>query len=129
MLAALIIILVLLALSRGRRHPAAGRGEAGPGPALFTSICPTCGSSLKRGERIRTVAWPGLKERMVYIYGCRYCYGGDDPTRSEAGGRLLKRVCPVCHRILRGSDFLLGRMWEEGRTRVHVIGCSRCRKV
>jgi len=150
LLLALAVILVLLAVGRrrsggasrpGSRRRSGGASESAP----LLSVCPACGSSLEKGQRVHGVAWPGREERMMYIYGCPYCFrrtapgsAGPSSPRQASGppdGRpggsptLLQRTCPVCRSPLRDADFLLGRMWEEGRIRVHVVGCSRCRKV
>jgi hypothetical protein len=39
----------------------------------------------------------------------------------------MKKICPVCRKVLPFDAYLVGKMWNEGeKTRVHVEGCSLC---
>ncbi|HEB11287.1 MAG TPA: hypothetical protein ENI06_08760 [Spirochaetales bacterium] len=81
--------------------------------------CPLCGSLLARGDRIRSIAYPGRGEKIVHILGCPKCYPENDK---------IKRTCPVCRNILPPSGFMIGRMWEtQGKKHLHVTGCSMCK--
>ena len=88
--------------------------------------CPVCGTKLKEGELVKTLAFPSLnggKDRLMYIRGCLFClYGEND------------RLCPVCGRVLNSDEILICRLFERPytfrkRPHVHVLGCSRCRGV
>jgi hypothetical protein len=82
--------------------------------------CPVCSAVLPRGERVKSTAYPSMggKERLMYISGCAYCLEGD-----------RVRSCPVCKAVLKTDDILVARMYDKpGRSHVHVIGCSRCKK-
>jgi hypothetical protein len=84
-------------------------------------VCPVCSTRLDKGQLVKSQAFPSLtggKDRLMYIHGCVFCIDGDRP-----------RICPVCGDYLRGSDFLISRMFERPRrSHVHVIGCSRCKR-
>ena len=86
-------------------------------------ICPVCSAKLNEGELVSSAAFPSLnggKDRFMHIKGCLYCLRGD-----------RDRVCPVCGIILRENEILISRLFERPgrRSHVHVLGCSRCRKV
>jgi Zn-finger nucleic acid-binding protein len=93
-----------------------------PGTPGDPQVCPVCSARLDKGQLVKSLAFPsvtGGKDRLMHIRGCVYCIGGDRP-----------RICPVCGISLRSSDILISRMFERPRrSHVHVIGCSRCRRV
>jgi len=93
------------------------RGEPGD-----PQICPVCSIRMRRGERVKSVAFPSLtggRDRLMYIKGCFSCLIEKVPRR-----------CPVCRSRLSTEDFLVSRMFERvGRNNhVHVLGCNRCKK-
>ncbi len=94
------------------------------------TTCPLCNSRLNRGERIKSVVFSkgsnkkpiGIENAIrVYIYGCPYCYPPPKP---------LKRICPVCGKVLPLDGYLIGKMWiRNGKNHLHINGCTRCLKV
>jgi len=134
-----LVTLILLLLSFSLRNPGRGRAPGrSSGGTSSLSICPLCGSPLKRGERVHTAAFPGINERMVHIFGCPYCHPRYAPEGPGSGGKRAadgsprvpggaRRVCPVCHRELREGEYLTGRMRKsKEKTYIRVLGCSRC---
>ena len=137
-----VLILLLLLLFRRRdagKSGAAGRdgGAAALGGgkgrsrggqtenALLDSEgvhpCPLCGTMLKRGERVKTIVYPGNPDSMAHIFGCPYCY----PPGAE-----VRRSCPVCKREIADDGYVVARMFEgKGKRHVHVLGCTGCRRV
>ena len=84
--------------------------------------CPICSSKLRRGDLVKTLAFPSItggKDRLMHIRGCIYCIDGG-----------LKRKCPVCHAALDTTDVLVARIFERPDTRahVHITGCNKCRR-
>ena len=85
--------------------------------------CLICYSKLEKGDLMKTLAFPSISgglDRLIHIQGCLYCLGGE-----------LARKCPVCGASISINGFLVARMFERRfrRPHVHVLGCSRCRKV
>ena len=82
--------------------------------------CPLCGSALAPGERVKSYRFrapPGGEDR-IHLLECPHCRKSGGPSRH----------CPVCRESLPAGGYLVADMWrEEDRTRVHVLGCSRCR--
>ena len=83
--------------------------------------CILCGSSLSKGETLKSEEYKGEKESIVHIYGCKNCHG-DEATK--------ERTCPICKKDLKVEDHLLGRMWKRknGKLHLHVSGCTMCKK-
>jgi hypothetical protein len=111
---------VFLGSGSKRRHSGKGGGSAVPGDP---QICPVCSARLNKGELVKSMAFPSLsggRDRFMHIRGCVYCLEGDRP-----------RSCPVCGASLRDNEILVARMFQRSsrRSHVHVLGCSRCRKV
>jgi hypothetical protein len=102
----------------GRRHKKRGGPKEGyPGDP---KTCPVCSARLEAGELVKSSTFPSFngKERLMHIQGCLYCLRGD-----------RARVCPVCGALLKPNEILIARMFERpGRSHVHVLGCSRCKK-
>jgi hypothetical protein len=100
---------------RRRKAP----GESCPGAP---QTCPVCSAKLAPGELVKSSVFPSLtggQDRLMHIRGCVYCLNGE-----------RQRVCPVCGARLGAKDILVARMFERPRrAHVHVLGCSRCRKV
>jgi len=85
--------------------------------------CPICSSKLKKGDLVKTLAFPSLtggKDRLMHIRGCAFCING-----------RLERHCPVCGTTLDISDILVARIFERPhrRAHVHIMGCNRCKRV
>jgi hypothetical protein len=102
---------------RVKRRPASKVSSGVPGAPR---TCPVCSAVLAKGERVKSAAFPamGSKDRLMHISGCVYCLEGD-----------RVRTCPVCGAVLRATDILVARMYDKpGRSHVHVIGCSQCKK-
>jgi hypothetical protein len=102
---------------KGRRRRKQPRGTGIPGAP---QTCPVCSAQLEKGELVKSMAYPSFNgtDRLMYIKGCAYCLEGDRP-----------RLCPVCGARLRGDEILIARIFDRpGRSHVHVLGCSRCRK-
>lgn len=118
MLAALgtLILLLLVFTTGSKRRDSTEPPAAGTGTAF--GRCPLCGSELGQGERVKSVLYPGGRDRMMDIHGCPHCY----PPRPE-----VRRRCPVCKGELAGEEIVIARFFQvEGRRHVHVLGCSRC---
>jgi len=86
-------------------------------------ICPVCSMVMKKGELVKTEAFPsdtsGI-DRIMHVYGCHYCLDEDFP-----------RFCPVCRTKISIQDFLFARMFERKnnvKNHVHILGCMKCRK-
>ncbi|MDR2759598.1 MAG: hypothetical protein LBB78_09475 [Spirochaetaceae bacterium] len=83
--------------------------------------CPVCSARLPPGERVKSAAFPSMgkgKDRMMHIIGCVYCLEGD-----------RVRICPVCGSVITRDEILFARLFDKpGRSHVHVLGCSRCRR-
>lgn len=89
--------------------------------------CPICGTPLKRGETVHSHLFPGKPDGMMYIFGCPYCYK-DHPKRKEL--KNVKRICPYCKDEIPEDGWVVARVFEKpGKTHVHVLGCTVCRKV
>jgi uncharacterized protein with PIN domain len=90
-----------------------------------TQFCPVCSYRIAKGEQVKTVVFPPANEKSIdqimHIKGCSTCLNNSDVVRR----------CPVCKAILSEDDFLLARMFERSYTKnhVHVLGCTKCRKV
>ena len=85
--------------------------------------CPICSTKLKKGDLVKTLAFPSItggKDRLMHVRGCAYCMNG---------GR--ERNCPVCGVSLSLEDILVARIFERPhrRAHVHIIGCNKCRRV
>jgi len=115
---------LFFAVPGGLPMPAFRRKKASPKPKSFgvpgdPRTCPVCSAKLENGERVKSSAFPSLGgyDRLMHISGCYYCLEGD-----------RRRVCPVCHTVLRQEEFLVARLFEKpGRSHVHVLGCTRCK--
>jgi hypothetical protein len=101
------------------------RAEAAPrtGSPGDPQVCPVCSMRLDKGGMVKSQAFPSItggKDRLMYIRGCVYCLNGE---------RL--RLCPVCGASLGDNEILISRMFERpsSRSHVHVLGCSRCKKM
>ena len=85
--------------------------------------CPICSSKLKKGDLVRTLAFPSItggNDRLMHIRGCIYCINGG-----------MQRTCPVCGVSLGTNDILVARIFERPhrRSHVHISGCSKCKRV
>lgn len=82
--------------------------------------CMLCGSLLQRGERLKSEQYNTKNDNIVKVYGCPYCYG-------EKAVNIRK--CPICGKILKSDEILIGRMFERsnGKKHLHINGCSYCR--
>jgi len=85
--------------------------------------CPICSSKLKKGDLVKTLAFPSItggKDRLMHIRGCAYCISG-----------RLERYCPVCGTPLDLDDILVARIFERPnrRAHVHITGCNKCKRV
>jgi hypothetical protein len=103
---------------KGRRNPKRKTATGVPGAPR---TCPVCSAVLAKGERVKSVAYPSMggTDRLMYISGCTYCLEGD-----------RVRSCPVCRAVLKEGEILIAHMYDKpGRSHVHVIGCSQCKKL
>jgi len=85
--------------------------------------CPICSTKLKKGDLVKTLAFPSItggKDRLMHVRGCAYCMNGGK-----------ERNCPVCGVSLSLEDILVARIFERAhhRAHVHIIGCNKCRRV
>lgn len=93
-----------------------------PEPAF--SKCPLCSSILeaKYKERIYSKVFRPMTvpDQRCNILGCPHCYP------QEKG---VKRVCPVCHKHVPESGYLIARLFNKtGMKHVHIIGCTECNR-
>lgn len=105
---------------RPRGFPVGKSSRVVTGFAGSPKTCPVCSAKLAPGERVKSAAFPSLggKDRMMHISGCVYCLEGDRP-----------RICPVCGSEITRDEILFARLFDKpGRSHVHVLGCSRCRR-
>jgi len=84
--------------------------------------CPICSSKLRKGDLVKTLAFPSItggKDRLMHVRGCAYCINGGK-----------QRHCPVCGVSLALDDILVARIFERSnrRAHVHIIGCNKCRR-
>jgi C4-type Zn-finger protein len=80
--------------------------------------CPICGTILKNGEKVSSVAFPAGKkgERIMHISGCPHCLYGSTIRR-----------CPVCFGTLNQDQILVAKVTEtNGKTHIRIFGCSKC---
>lgn len=113
-----LIIILLFLLAGKRSEEYADHKDAREG--AFSTTCPLCGSGLRRGERVKSVLFPGKPDSIMEIHGCRYCY----PPNKK-----VKRICPVCKKELGRESVVIARVFERpGRKHVHVLGCTECYK-
>jgi hypothetical protein len=85
--------------------------------------CPICSTKLKKGDLVKTLAFPSItggKDRLMHIRGCAYCINGG-----------MARNCPICGASLGLEDILVARIFERPnrRAHVHIVGCNKCRRV
>ena len=85
--------------------------------------CPICSSKLKKGDLVKTLAFPSItggKDRLMHVRGCAHCINGG-----------LERHCPVCGASLGLDDILVARIFERPnrRAHVHITGCNKCKRV
>ncbi len=89
--------------------------------------CPICNTPLIRGETVHSHLYPGKPDGMMYIYGCPFCYR-EHPRVKER--RDVKRTCPYCKEQIPDSGWVIARVFQKpGKTHIHVLGCTVCRKV
>jgi hypothetical protein len=119
-----LIILILASLLRGRDKYKSENIVQEPDKESQVSsgtlvLCPVCSSIIKKGDKIKTVAYSHGKEKITLIYGCPVCY----PPKID-----VKRICPVCKKELGKDGYLIGRMWEEkNKKHLHIYGCTLCK--
>jgi hypothetical protein len=97
-----------------------GESEGRPGDP---QTCPVCTARLPPGRLVKSAVYPSLngRDRIMHIMGCPYCMEGGVENRR-------RRVCPVCHRPVAGSEYLFARVFERpGKSHVHILGCLKCR--
>ncbi len=112
-----ILVGILLALSlKTKPLPKTQKAEK----FEFTRPCPLCGSSLKKGERVHSVIYPGEADRLIEVFGCKYCY----PANNE-----IPRFCPVCKKKVKTDGYVVGRMFlKPEKSHLHINGCTDCMK-
>ena len=98
------------------RKPKYSKGVAGD-----PETCPICSVRLRdSGNLIKSKAYPGSSDRMMYVRGCPACLQQHVP-----------RSCPICGVHLRIKDYLISRVsqYSNNRSHVHVLGCNCCKRV
>ena len=113
----------LTAMHRNTKNRTQRRKVRATASADNNQACPLCSTRLYEDDLIKTLAFPsvtGGRDRLMYIRGCVYCLTED-----------LARNCPVCGAALGEEEVLIARMFERPlrRPHVHVLGCTRCRKL
>ncbi|MDR2467574.1 MAG: hypothetical protein LBD22_01275 [Spirochaetaceae bacterium] len=82
--------------------------------------CPVCAAKFEHGESVRSKIFPptARNDRLLHISGCSHCLNGK-----------RRRECPVCGAELALNEFLTARIFQRpGKSHVHIVGCSHCRK-
>jgi len=87
------------------------------------ALCPICAYKIPKGDQLKTVVFPSKSngiDHIMHIKGCFTCLSNNVPRR-----------CPVCKSRISKHEFLLARMFERPHTKnhVHVLGCTKCRRV
>jgi formate dehydrogenase maturation protein FdhE len=114
-----VFIIALAVMLIGNKVPPALNKIRRAEPDIIKTNCPLCGSVIKKGERVKTVAYSGGGEKLVQLYGCPACY---------PPGKLIGRICPVCGKELPVKGYVIGKMWKEGnKLRLNITGCSVCK--
>jgi hypothetical protein len=131
----LIIMLLLIGFSRVQKQSF----ENIPAKEnIFSNFCPLCGSGLKKGERVKSAAYParpgsdgkypGGTEKMMEVYGCHHCIPPEG---------IEKRICPVCKKEVPLKGHVVGRYFipsknsngqKEKKNHLHVLSCTGCRR-
>ena len=138
-----LLILIMLALISFSRIQKQNYPEKQEKENIFSNFCPLCGSGLKKGEKVKSATYPvkqgsdgrypGGVEKLMEVYGCPHCI---PPGGTE------KRICPVCKKEIPLNGYVMGRYFivnnaetlPDGSTakrknHLHVLGCTRCRRV
>jgi hypothetical protein len=86
-----------------------------------SGVCPICGTILSRGEQIKSAVFPGKTDRICHIFGCPHCHPYKDAS--------VKRICPVCKKMVPQEGYLIARLFERANNKrhVHILGCTVCR--
>ena len=84
-------------------------------------VCPVCQSTLTGANQIKSVMYPGKKDRLCHIFGCPNCHPYAKPG--------ITRICPVCKKPVAEEAYLVARMFDRagGKHHVHILGCTNCR--
>ena len=86
--------------------------------------CPLCASPLYKEDLISRVFRPmTVDDQRCIILGCPHCY-----PRTDSG---IKRVCPVCHKVVPVDGHLVARLFnktKDGKKHIIVTGCTECCK-
>ncbi len=151
-----IIMILLLGFSRKQKQNIEKNDKNKEMQDLFSNFCPLCESGLKKGELVKSVTYPvkpgsdgrypGGIEKLMEVYGCPYCM---------MPGGSKKRTCPVCKKELPQKGYVVGRYFivnsrnntsgdfleqnndyagniftgEKRKNHLHILGCTRCRRV
>lgn len=91
---------------------------------LLPVKCPVCSSELFVGEQLISKVYRPMKvpDQLMTISGCPNCFPVCKPG--------VKRICPVCHKVLSAEENLTARLFNKqfGKKHVHILGCSKCHK-
>ena len=139
----IVIMAVLIGFSRMQKLTFQKYDKSPGTEDILGNFCPLCGSGLKKGERVKSAAYPakpgsdgrypGGVEKLMEVYGCPHCI---PPGGSE------KRICPVCKKEVPENGYVMGRYFIVNNTEqrpdgsfarrknhLHVLGCTGCRRV
>ncbi|MDR1444459.1 MAG: hypothetical protein LBI94_06235 [Treponema sp.] len=111
-----------------RKDPETGGIEGKPGDP---QTCPVCSAKLPPGRLVRSAVYPSLggkaisfadgRDQLMHIMGCPYCLEGKPEQRR-------RRVCPVCHKPITGTEYLFARIFNRpDKSHIHILGCINCR--
>ncbi len=123
----ILIMLILIGFSRTQKQGFEKKPEEKPEEKdVFSNFCPLCGSGLKKGERVKSAAYPvkpgsdgkypGGIEKMMEVYGCPHCM---PPGGTE------KRICPVCKKEVPKNGYVVGRYFIVNKTYDYSSGEQR----
>ena len=117
----LLLVLAFSIILRPKGQKTHSKKKILKGIAGDAGVCPVCNSRLVLGEQLKTVLYPGKKDRLCHIFGCPHCH----PYKEEN----IERGCPVCKKTLPQEGYLVARLFNrtDNKKHVHILGCTECR--
>jgi len=118
-------LIVLIALLFGLKwYKDQQKQKSSKTKTLIPVKCPVCNSDLYKGENLVSKVFRPMKvsDQLMTISGCPHCY-----PKCEPG---VKRLCPVCHKVVKPDETLTARLFNksDGKKHVHIVGCINCHK-
>jgi hypothetical protein len=86
--------------------------------------CPVCNSPLEKKDNLVSKIFHPMTtpDQRMHVLGCPHCYPVPEPG--------IRRSCPVCHKALPVTGYLIARLFNrsEGKKHVMITGCTECTK-